>query len=154
MNTLMKRNGNGQVPAPNFGGLVDQLFQDNLSRFFDDNFWGVNANASRSQLPVNIREADKSYELEFLAPGLKKEDLKIQVADGLLTVSYDPKENAAETNGWLRREFRHQAFSRSFSLEDTVEGDNITARYDNGILYLSIPKKPSAQKVSRDIQIQ
>lgn len=155
MTTLMKRNGNGHAPQATFGGLVDQLFQDNVSRFFDDNFWGFSGNVSRSQVPVNIRENDKAYELQLMAPGVKKEDFKVQVADGLLTVSFEHKEdNSNNSEGWLRREYRHQSFSRSFSLEDTVDGENIGARYDNGILYLTIPKKEPAQKNSREIQIQ
>lgn len=154
MTTLMKRNVNGHAPATTFGGLVDQLFQDNLGRFFDDNFWGFNGNVSRSQVPVNILETDKAWELQFIAPGVKKEDFKVQVNDGLLTVSFEQKEENNNNEGWVRREFRHQSFSRSFSLQDTVDGENIGARYDNGILYLTVPKKEPVQKNSRQIQIQ
>lgn len=155
MTTLMKRNSNGHAPQTTFGGLVDQLFQDNLGRIFDDGFWGFNGNVSRSQVPVNIRETDKAYELQFMAPGVKKEDFKVQVVDGLLTVSYEHKEdNNSNNDGWRRREYRHQSFSRSFTLEDTIDGENIQARYVNGVLHLVVPKKEPAQKNARQIEIQ
>jgi len=154
MTTLMKRNSNGHAPATTFSGLVDQLFQDNLGRFFDDNFWGFDGNTGRSQVPVNIRETDKAYEIQFMAPGVKKEDFKVQVNDGLLTVSFEHKEENNSNDGWLRREFRRQSFSRSFTLQDTVDGENIGARYDNGVLYLTIPKKEPVQKNAKQIQIQ
>jgi len=58
MTTLIKRNSNGRAPQTTFSGLVDQFFQDNPSRFFDDYFWGFSCNINRSPVPVNIREND------------------------------------------------------------------------------------------------
>ena len=156
MTSIMKRgNGNSNVPTT-FTGLVDQLFQDNLNRFFNDDFWSPGGANRYTQVPVNIRETDKTYEMELVAPGLKKEDLKLNVSDDMLTISFEHKEEnkqESEGEGWLKREYRHQSFSRSFNVGDTIDVNKITARYQDGILHLSLPKKEGAQKISRNIQI-
>jgi HSP20 family protein len=153
----MKRtNGNGNLPATTFSGLVDRVFQDNLSRFFNDDFWGFNGVQRNVNVPVNVRETDKSYELELIAPGLRKEDFKVNVSGDLLTVSFQHQEENQEENksgGWLRKEYKKQSFSRSFNLDDTLDANNITARYSDGILYLELPKKEGAQTLSRTIEI-
>lgn len=151
-NNIMKREHTAKQPA-NFGSVVDQIFQNNLSRFFDDSFWGSDGFSARSQVPVNIQETDKTYELELMAPGLKKEDFHLNVASDVLTVSFEHKEEN-KNEGWLRREYRKQSFARTFNLDDTVDANNISARYDNGVLYVTLPKKENAQKISRNIQIQ
>ena len=140
-----------------FGSVVDQIFQNNLSRFFDDDSWGFNGLQARSQVPVNIRETDKSYELEVIAPGLKKQDFQLNMAGDLLTIAFIQKEENREenkNNRWLRQEYKQRAFSRSFTLDDTVDAAKATAIYEQGVLYLSLPKKESAQKVSRTIAVQ
>ena len=76
MNTLMKRT-NGNMPATTFSGLVDRLFQNNVNRFFDDDSWGFNGVAHNVHVPVNIRETEKGYELQSVAPGLKKESREL-----------------------------------------------------------------------------
>jgi HSP20 family protein len=158
MNSLLKRtNGNGNQPATSFSGLIDRVFQDNLSRFFDDDFWGGNTLSRTVNVPVNIRETNKSYEMELVAPGLKKEDFKINVNGDLLTVSFEHKEEHSQERkdeGWLRREYKQQSFSRSFNVDDTVDPAKITAKYADGVLQLSLPKKEGAQKLSRTIEIK
>jgi len=153
----MKRdNGSSNMPST-FTGLVDQLFQDNLTRFFNDDFWGSGSVSRSSQVPVNIKETDKTYEMELVAPGLKKEDLKLNVSNDMLTVSFEHKEENNQENeneGWLKREYRHQSFSRSFSLDDTIDANKISAKYQDGVLHLSLPKKEGAQKISKNIEIK
>jgi len=157
MTTMMKRNGNGYQPATtSFSGLVDKLFQDNLSRFFNDGFGGFGSRDMRSTVPVNIRETDKDYQMELVAPGLKKEDFRINISGDMLTVSFERKEEEKKENeaeGWLRREYRMQSFSRSFSLDDSVDANGITARYNDGVLCLTLPKKEGAQALTRTIEI-
>jgi HSP20 family protein len=153
MANIMKKE-NGSSPA-SFGSVVDQIFQNNLSRFFDDSFWGFNGINSRSQVPVNIRETDNSYEIEMVAPGIQKDKLNIQMSNDMLTVSY---ENTEEKNGskddYIQREYRYQAFSRSFRLNDAVDAGNVTAKYEDGILRLMLPKTEKAKKITRTIAIQ
>ena len=158
MNNIIKRE-NGQQPAT-FGSVVDQIFQNNLNRFFDDEFWGfngMNKSPNLAQVPVNIRETDKTYELELSAPGLQKQDFHLNLEGDTLTISAEhAEENRKEdkSEGWFRKEFKKGQFTRTFNLDDTVDASKITARYQGGILYLSIPKKEHAQKVTRSIEIQ
>jgi HSP20 family protein len=162
MANIMKRNnGNGNAVATRslmpFGDLVDSVFGNTLSRFFDDDFWGFNGIVSSSQVPVNIRETDKSYEMEVVAPGLRKEDFSVSISDNMLTVSFEHKVESKEENkseGYLRQEYRQQSFSRSFTLDDTVEADKINAQYRDGVLHLSLPKKEGAQKIAKNIQVK
>jgi len=158
MNNIIKRE-NGHQPAT-FGSVVDQIFQNNLNRFFDDEFWGFNGltkSPNLTQVPVNIRETDKTYELELLAPGLQKQDFRLNIDGDTLTISaeYAEEDRKEDKNdGWFRKEFKRGQFSRSFKLDDTVDVGKIIAKYEGGILYLSVPKKEHAQKVSRSIEIQ
>ena len=155
MNSLMKKT-NGSAPATAFGGVVDKIFQDNLSRFFDDNFWGFNQAGLATNVPVNIRETDKSFELQLVAPGLRKEDFKINISGDLLTVGFEQKETTNQENkeeGWLRKEYKLQSFTRTFNINDTIDANAITARYSDGMLYLSLPKKEGAQRLTRTIEI-
>ena len=158
MNTLMRKtNGNGNVPGSPFSGLVDKIFQDNLNHFFNDDFWGFRGLEQQAQVPANIRETDTSYELELVAPGLKKDDFKVNVNGDQLTVSLEQQEENDQENkkeGWVRREYKTRSFSRSFNLGEKVETSKITAEYTNGILHLTLPKKEGAQTLSRTIEIQ
>jgi len=157
MTTLMKKsNGNGNVPATTFSGLVDTFFNNKLDRLFDDNLWGFRGLDRSTSVPVNIKDTGKSYELQLVAPGLQKQDFKVNLNGDTLTVSYEHKEQQQDQNNeesWLRNEYRVQSFSRSFTLDDSLEPNKISARYSDGILHLSIPKKEGAQKISRNIEI-
>lgn len=156
-NIIKRNNGTSTLPERRISSWVDQLFQDNLNRFFNDDFWGFNGINQQVSVPVNLRETDRSYEMSVVAPGLRKEDFKLNVTNDLLTISYEQKEeqsNGSKEEGWLRNEYRMQSFTRSFSLDDTVDVNKISASYDNGILHLTLPKKESAQRVSKTIEIK
>ena len=162
MANIMKRNnGNGGSAATRsmtpFGGLVDGVLQNTLSRFFDDDFWGFDGRLTSGQVPVNIRETDKSYEMQVVAPGLRKEDFNVNISNNTLTISFEHKEESNEENkseGYLRREYRMQSFSRSFTLDDTVDADKISAQYRDGVLHLSLAKKEGAQRITKSIQVK
>ena len=103
---------------------------------------------NRGTLPaVNTFENKDSYELEVAAPGMKKDDFKIELDNNTLTISSEKNENHEEKeNEYSRREFRYQSFTRSFQLpENKVENSKIAARYTDGILYVSIPKREEAK---------
>ncbi|MDQ3277701.1 MAG: Hsp20/alpha crystallin family protein [Bacteroidota bacterium] len=152
----MKRNNGTDRPVQSFGGLVDGVLQNSLSRFFDDDFWGFDGMLTRSQVPVNIREMDKSYEVEIVAPGLRKEEFSVNLSDNMLTISFEHKDEHKEEgrNGYLRQEYRRQSFSRSFTLDDTVDAEKIVAEYSDGILHVSLPKKEGAQRVTKTINVK
>lgn len=154
--SIIKRN-NGSVPAPvrTLNNWADQLLQDNLNRFFNDDFWGFRGLDQQVQVPVNLRETGTAYEMSVVAPGLRKENFKLDVNNELLSISYEQKEEAEnKTDGWLRNEYRMQSFRRSFTLDDSVDVNKITAAYDNGILHLTLPKKETARKLSKTIEVK
>ena len=155
--TNVLRKENGRQPA-NFGSVVDQVFQKNLSRFFDDSFWNFNgADIERTKVPVNLRETDSTYEMELVAPGLRKEDFQLNVSRDLLTVSFEEKNENKESNkeeGWLRQEYYKRSFSRSFHLSDIIDTNGINARYENGILHVTLPKNEKAKQLSKTIRVE
>jgi HSP20 family protein len=141
MKTLVKQNS---MLFPSLPSLLEDFFNRD---------WTDSSIARRSvaaTLPaVNIREDNDQFLLEVAAPGMKRDDFKVELDNSVLTISSDKGENHVEQNGaanYARREFNYQAFQRSFSLpEDKVEGDKIAARYTDGILHISIPKKDEAK---------
>ena len=104
---------------------------------------------------TNIFETPAAYHLELNAPGRTKEDFKVQVENGLLTVSFEKKEESAETEAYktIRREFEFRPFKRSFSVNDKINTENIQAKYENGLLKLLLPKKEESRPVTKEISI-
>ncbi len=154
---IKRNNGNTAMPARTVSNWVDQLFQDNLNRFFNDDLWGFRGVEQQMNVPVNLRETDNSYEMSLIAPGLRKEDFKLNVTNDLLTISYEQKEEHKEEDadkGWLRKEYKMQSTSRSFTLDDSVDVNKINASYDNGVLHLSLPKKENARRIAKTIEIK
>jgi HSP20 family protein len=153
MNNLIKRKQHNQ-PAT-FGSVIDNIFQNNLNSFFNDDFWGFDGLNTRSEIPLNIEETENSYILELIAPGLEKKDLQISIADDLLTVSFKHSEESKQENRkWLTQQYMRREFSRTFTLDKSVNTEKIEANYENGILKISIPKSEQTKKLSRTIQIQ
>jgi HSP20 family protein len=158
MNNIMKRsNGTGGIQRNAASttpliGLVDDVF----NRFFDDGFRSFNGIGQQRGIPVNIRETDNSYEIELVAPGLRKEDFEVRMDDKTLVVSFQHKEenNNESQKGYLRQEYRVQSFTRSFTLDDSIDAEKINARYENGVLWLSLPRKEESQRQRRTIEIQ
>lgn len=157
MATSMVKRNNGNQPMT-FENVVDNVFRNSLSRFFDDDFWGIDRNFSRRQVPVNMRETENSYELEVIAPGRKKEDFKINLDGNMLTISFEhstEKKQEGKENSWVRNEYSYESFSRSFTLDDTVSADKIEAKYADGVLRLSLPKNEKAKsKATRLIEVK
>lgn len=153
MNNIVKTS-KGNYSSP-LAGFVDSVLKNRFSRFFDDDFGGMNENSGH--VPVNIRETGKTYEMEVIAPGLKKEDFHIDVNKDLLTISFEHREEKNEERkeeGYLRTEYRMQSFSRSFRIDETVDLNQISARYQDGILHMTLPKKEGAQLISKRIEIK
>ena len=132
----------------------------NITNVFDELFnsfpatWG-NDVRSNSTVAVNIVESDKGYNLEFNVPGRNKEDFKISVDKGLLSVSYEKKEQAeTKEQKFIRKEFSFQNFKRSFSLDQKINAEGIEAKYDNGILKVFLPKKEEVKIAPTQISIQ
>jgi len=104
--------------------------------------------------PVNITEAKDNYELEFNVPGRNKEDFKITVDKNILTVSFDKKEETKdESSKQIKKEFTLQPFKRSFTLDEKVISDNIAAKYEDGLLTLTIPKTEEVKVEAKQIAV-
>jgi HSP20 family protein len=111
----------------------------------------------RQSMPsVNVRETDKSFELDFAAPGLSKKDFKITVDNGVLTISSEKKEEKEEVEkDYTRREFSYNSFSRSFTLPENVNEEDVKAAYEDGILKLHIAKKNvTVSKAKKAIEVR
>jgi HSP20 family protein len=154
-NTIVKRQ---TMDSPEtFGNVVDNIFQNSIRRFFDDNFRDRDGRLSPGAVPVNVRETEKQYEVDLIAPGCRKEDFLIRMDGNQLTVSFDHQEEKRqqdEKTGWSRNEYVQRSFSRAFSLDDTVDAGNIHAAYTDGILHLILPKNEKAKKLSRTIDVK
>ncbi|GAB3691815.1 Hsp20/alpha crystallin family protein [Spirosoma flavus] len=98
--------------------------------------------ATTTNVPaVNVKETETAFHLELAAPGLKKEDLKINVENNRLTIAYNTESKSEEnTEKFTRQEFGFTSFERSFRLPKTVNADEIKAAYTDGILTLELPK--------------
>ena len=124
----------------------NRLFPNLMEDFFNDNFFKSafsNGFTDESLVPnANIIENGKDYQIELAAPGLDKKDFKVEVENGVLTVSAEKEEEKLEEKeNYRRREFSYNSFSRSFALPDNLLSEKIEAKYDNGILRLVLPKK-------------
>ena len=126
----------------------DNIFNHGLRRFFDGNLWDHENSRTTGSVPVNVRETEQQYEVDVIAPGCKKEDFRLQVQANELSISFSHNENKKEENeksGWVRNEYVQRSFSRSFTLDETVNTENITARYEDGILKVILPKSEKAK---------
>ena len=134
-----------------FPRFFDDFFTKDLDRFFEGT---ANAN-----LPaVNVREDENGFQVEVAAPGFKKEDFKVELDQDVLTIATEQEEKHEkkdEQTKYVKREFRHQTFQRSFRLpENVVDGEKIEARYEAGILHLTLPKREEVKpKPARLIDI-
>lgn len=103
---------------------------------------------------VNISETKDNFELEFNVPGRNKEDFKITVDKNILTVSFDKKEEVKDENKkQIKKEFTLQSFKRTFTLDEKVLSENIAAKYENGLLVLSVPKKEEVKIEAKQIAV-
>jgi HSP20 family protein len=156
MTTAIVKRQNGS-PSVSFGSVVDNIFQNSLRRFLDDNFWDTDASLTGGSVPINVRETNLQYEMDVIAPGCRKEDFAINVENNTLTISFAHKDEPKEQNekaGWVRNEYVQQSFTRSFTLDETVDVNKITAAYKDGILQLILPKNEKAQKWVKNIEIK
>ncbi|HVZ96327.1 MAG TPA: Hsp20/alpha crystallin family protein [Chitinophagaceae bacterium] len=104
--------------------------------------------------PANIYERKDAYELELNVPGRNKDDFKITVDKNVLTISFDKKDEPSnEDTKQIKREFSLQSFKRSFTFDEKVNADNIAARYENGLLLVSLPKKEEVKPEVKQIAV-
>lgn len=142
--TLIKFNNKTRNTAPYFNNVFDSLFAEAL-----------NQNYAINKMPnVNIVESESDYKIELAAPGLTKEDFKIELKKDNLSVWAEKKAtNTEELKNYTRKEFEYHSFARSFVLPEGVDSDNISANYTNGVLYIILAKKAEAKQIQKEITV-
>ena len=138
MHTLTKRN-----QPVGFNNLFDELFEG----YFGD--WKPARTPSlKKTIPaVNVKENENAFLLELAAPGLKKENFNLEINNNSLTIeaTTESKETEEKYN-YSRKEFSYESFKRSFTLpKDKIKIEDIEANYSDGVLVVSLPKKPASE---------
>jgi len=146
--TLTKRTvDNNWLPS-----MIDDMFKtDWLGGTSNVNNIGVSIPA------VNIMESDDNFSVLVAAPGKTKEDFNIELDNDVLTISSEAKEvkdNTSEDGKFTRKEFSYNSFKRAFSLPETINNQNISATYEQGVLTITLPKKEESKvQAKRMIEI-
>lgn len=138
--SLIKSNNRDRLFPWNNAGLKNFLSTEG---FFNDDFFDNNSLTPA----MNVKELDKEFEVEFAVPGFTKKDFVITLENNVLNVSCKKhEEDLQNEEGYTRREFNFESFSRSLQLPDTVDSDKeIKATYKSGILKLNLMKKEEAK---------
>ncbi|HLX91242.1 MAG TPA: Hsp20/alpha crystallin family protein [Puia sp.] len=138
---------NSQPVHRGFNNLFDEFFNE-LPAFTGREWSGW------TFPPVNIHETPDAYHLELSVPGRAKDDFKVNIENGLLTVSFEKKEeNKTEDYKTVRKEFSFRSFKRSFNLDEKIDAEKIEAKYENGLLKLHLPKKEQTKEATKQITI-
>jgi HSP20 family protein len=106
---------------------------------------------------VNIEDTPDGYKLSLAVPGLKKSDFNIDIEGDMITISSEKEESKEEKDSkYTRKEYNYSSFSRSFSLPETVNKEQVNAVYEDGVLKVMLPKKEEVKKVaaSRHIAVK
>ncbi|MFD0766008.1 Hsp20/alpha crystallin family protein [Mucilaginibacter lutimaris] len=144
--TLVKFNNKpNNTLMPGFNDVFDSIFTDN---FFSDRLV--------SRVPaVNISESENNYHVELAAPGLKKEDFKLNLERNVLTISVEQSAGQKDDQkNYSKREYSYSSFVRSFTLPESADHGQIEATYTDGILKIDIAKREEAKAIRRQIEIK
>ena len=134
---------------------TDQLFTSLFDDFFGSNIFDSRT-LKRNHLPsVNILDNEKFFELNLAAPGKNRRDFIIELEDQILTISSESFTNNDDSDNFTRQEYRYGNFKRSFRLPDSINTSLIKAKYENGILSISLPKhKEAIPEPKKQIEIK
>ena len=142
----------------------ENLFDDDWMNFpFNDEFWGkknpLYGKHAQNMMKTDIRETDGSYELDIDLPGFKKDEIEAKLENGYLTISaakgLDKEEKEEKDGKYIRKERYSGAMSRSFYVGDELKQEDIKAKYQDGILKLSVPKEePKKVETTKHIAIE
>lgn len=127
-------------------------FSPTFSELFENDFF---SNKFANNLPaVNIKENGNEFKIEVAAPGLKKEDFKITTENDMINISAEHEEKKEEKDeNYTRKEYNYNSFSRSFILPENIKEEDIKAKYEDGILKLSFPKKTETKSIGKKKQV-
>lgn len=144
--TLVKfNNKRNNALMPGFNDVFESIFNDT---FFNDRMV--------TRVPaVNISETENSYHVELAAPGLKKDDFKLNLEGNQLTISVEQSTDHEDNRkNYSKREYSYSSFVRSFTLPESADDSNIDANYTNGVLRIDIAKREEAKTIRRQIEIK
>lgn len=144
--TLVKFNDKrNNALMPGFNDVFESIFNDT---FFNDRMV--------TRVPaVNISETENSYHVELAAPGLKKDDFKLNLEGNQLTISVEQSADHEDNRkNYSKREYSYSSFVRSFTLPESADDSNIDANYTNGVLRIDIAKREEAKTIRRQIEIK
>lgn len=139
--------------------LLPSIFNENFADdIFDDFFdapvtfkqvWNPGLTSATNMMQTDVKETEKGFELDISLPGFKKEDIKAELKEGYLTINAEHAENKEEKEEgkFIRKERYTGHCSRSFFVGEEVTEEDIKAKFENGVLTLSIPKKEPEKKV-------
>lgn len=133
-------------------GLTTGL-SDIFESMFNDSFI---SDRMISRVPaVNVSETENHYHIEMAAPGLKKENFKINLDKNLLSVSVEEQmQNETDNKQYNKREYAYNSFVRSFALPDSADDAQIDAKYEDGVLDIAVAKKEEMKRQVRQIEIK
>ena len=151
-------------PLANLRREIDHLFDDfgwgiarrpaSRTPFDVEPFWRGELSFGKAPA-VDIVEKEKEYEITAELPGLDENNVEVKFADGLLTIKGEKREEKEERKkDYYLSERRFGSFQRSFQLPDGVDADKIEARFKNGVLTVTLPKSPEAQRKEKKIAIK
>jgi len=141
--TLVKFNNKSNALLPGFNDVFDSIFNDT---FFNDRMI--------TRVPaVNISESADFYHIELAAPGLKKQDFKINIENNQLNISVE-QQNENHDRKYNKREYSYTSFVRSFTLPELADQNSISAAYEDGLLKIDVAKREEAKTVSRQIELK
>lgn len=139
---------NPEVRFPSVFNWMDDFFADDAN-----GFWRNNANVPA----VNVTENKKAFKVAVAAPGFKKDDFRIEVKNGYLNISAETKEEKEDKDEkFTRREWKYASFQRYFSLPENVKSDAVAAKYEDGVLNITLPKKEveKEEKTGKMVKVQ
>ncbi len=144
----VKKN-NGKPLLYGFRNLLDDFW--GADKFFEHDWLHA---PHRYSPAVNIKDGEDRFDIEVAVPGMDKDDFQVEVENGILSISVE-KEESGETkeDDYTRREFSYHRFRRTFSLPDHVDPDSVEAKYNNGILKLSVRKRAIEKATAKTIEI-
>ena len=137
----------------------ENLFDDDWMNFpFNDEFWGkknpLYGKHAQNMMKTDIKETEKGYTIEMDLPGFKKDEVKVALENGYLTIAaakgLDKDEKEKETGRYIRRERYSGACERSFYVGEDVKQEDIKAHFEHGMLTLFVPKKEVKPAVETD----
>lgn len=151
----MKMVRSNQFGPLGFGNLLEDLISGNHNRFFRDDAGNQEMCNTLYQVPVNVIETESGYTMSVIAPGVAKEEIKLNINNKELTISFEHTETEKqEGEKWLRKEYKARSFKRSFTLGEKIDEEKIEATYNNGILNISLPKKEAVIATNKVIDIK